>query len=787
MPIGGIAISSERPHGISNKQFLHAIYGEDLKSVHLAAVPGDPNSADVRGFWRGGPYQKVISLCLDQNNNFHSTSLIAPEVGRRMDKHFGGQKLIVIDDVGQKVSAELVRKMLGEPSYIIETSPGCFQWGYILKDKITDRRVGKALMEGLKAHKLSDPGTTKTGQYFRLPVGINGKQKYLADHPGGFPVVLREWNPDRAFAVDQLAMQLGVSLTEDDLVATSTRSVSSVQGQVDMNNPDLWVQALQELGLAKGLNSAGMLEITCPFVEEHTGQVDNGSAYLGNERFKCHHRCDCRDSLDFHARIKEMLADADPFGGSGEGWMARQRFKCEPIDQAQVEQVKQTLEQSKLDRLNDFLDRYVYIVGTERFLDTQTGALLSASQFAAVNSDLIPVGLKGEKSAPNVFLNAGGRRVMRQTYRPGAGLLMSEHNEFGVSVPAVNNWRPPRFKPAPSTDADIKVWLDHASLVLPDASEREFILDWMAIILQHPGIKINFAPLLIGAQGIGKDSLFVPVLRAVGGHNVSTIDPTQLESPFNGWIQRQLIVVEEMAATDRTWLHERMKRFLVAPPDTVPVNEKNVKQYEIPNIQCWLMFSNHEDAVPVSDDDRRFWVYISPAKRPDPSYFAALYTFYGEPSQDGSGKTGAEKIAGWLMQRDVSKFDPKAAPPWTTSKTRVARAALPAAGRWVLDEVESGRFAGRKLVTVKEFVDAAASRSPGIPDIVARSITNKHVERALRTAGAKRVREIRATNQERITPWALERADLYAQMSADQLRDAYEHDRRPASPFAAVG
>ena len=145
---------------------------------------------------------------------------------------------------------------------------------------------------------------------------------------------LDTWEPDRRFDVDDFAQRLGVSLAEEDLVNVSVRNTNAPPGSgVTSTIRICGCEALQELGLAKDINGAGMLDITCPFVDEHTNAADSGSAYLGNERFKCHHRCECRDSLDFHAKIKEMLAsqiegDAFADAASGEGWLATSASRC---------------------------------------------------------------------------------------------------------------------------------------------------------------------------------------------------------------------------------------------------------------------------------------------------------------------------------------------------------------------------------------------------------------------------------------------------------------------------
>jgi hypothetical protein len=65
-------------------------------------------------------------------------------------------------------------------------------------------------------------------------------------------------------------------------------------------------------------------------------------------------------------------------------------------------------------------------------------------------------------------------------------------------------------------------WLDHVHKVYPE--EAEHIIQWLAHRVQRPQEKINHALVLIGHQGIGKDTLLEPVKTAVGPWNF-TADP----------------------------------------------------------------------------------------------------------------------------------------------------------------------------------------------------------------------------------------------------------------------
>ena len=158
----------------------------------------------------------------------------------------------------------------------------------------------------------------------------------------------------------------------------------------------------------------------------------------------------------------------------------------------------------------------------------------------------------------------------------------------------------------------MRLWLDHVKLIFGelDGPAVAHFLNFVAFLLQKPGHKINHALVIVGkTQGTGKDTAFVPVIRAIGLHNVATATPEALASPWTHYLLAQLVRAEEMMGFGRRELANKLKPMLCTPPETVSINTKNVKQYDIPNLQNWIMFRNHEDALSIEDTDRRYWIH----------------------------------------------------------------------------------------------------------------------------------------------------------------------------------
>ena len=204
-------------------------------------------------------------------------------------------------------------------------------------------------------------------------------------------------------------------------------------------------------------------------------------------------------------------------------------------------------------------------------------------------------------------------------------------------------------------------WLDHVRKVYPEDADN--IIPWLAHRVQRPAEKVNHALLLGGGQGIGKDTLIEPVRYAVGPWNFSDISPQQLLGRFNGFAKSVILRLNEardLGDYDRYALYEHIKPFTAAPPDTLRVDEKNLREYTVVNCVGVIITTNNRlDGIYLPADDRRHFVAWSALtkERFSSNYWRDLWAWY----RNG----GFGHVTAFLSQFDLSKFDPKAPPPKT--------------------------------------------------------------------------------------------------------------------------
>jgi hypothetical protein len=254
--------------------------------------------------------------------------------------------------------------------------------------------------------------------------------------------------------------------------------------------------------------------------------------------------------------------------------------------------------------------------------------------------------------------------------------------------------------------------------------------------------------------------------KLIGRRNTTAIEESDLSSAFNEWMDgKLLVVVNELMTLDRQQTMNRLKSYITDP--YLRINRKGVQTYDYENRAHFMLFSNHEDAAKIETGDRRYFVWISKAKKREDSYYTDLMHWFEEEG-------GAEAVLHFLQQRDISEFNPNAPAPLTESKQRVieqSRTALEA----YLQEAFNAADAPFQcdLVAINDAIDCLRKE---------KNMTVSHtvLSKFLRKVEAKVLGQISLDDGRRPMIWALRDVELWnnipAQNAALLVRQYY---RRP--------
>lgn len=257
-----------------------------------------------KAHWGGSPVNGRIPDFIEPKANCYLavSSFKAGADGRihRRKDNFAALHLVMVDDVGTKVPVGAITL---DPSYLLETSPGNHQAGYLLSEPVTDRALAESVIDALVAQGLAtagkDPGMKGVTRYGRLPVGINNKPALVAEYGQPFKVQLREWEPERRYTIQEIIAAYGLKLGKTGAAGPAHEPYTP---PADDPLLDWLAQRGQVQGPAK---DSGWIPISCPWIDEHTDRTDTGAAYLPGRGFQCHHgHCESRTLLDLRAWAK---------------------------------------------------------------------------------------------------------------------------------------------------------------------------------------------------------------------------------------------------------------------------------------------------------------------------------------------------------------------------------------------------------------------------------------------------------------------------------------------------
>lgn len=383
---------------------------------------------------------------------------------------------------------------------------------------------------------------------------------------------------------------------------------------------------------------------------------------------------------------------------------------------------------------------WVYDVSDDKFYHTVSKFGVSVQGFNAINDrhsmtkkDVLAGSNGPTTNAANLALNVFKiPAVNGRMYAPGRDAVFI-YNDMTMVNTYPENQVPPKPKVIRPVDKiNIKRVKAHLAHLLADERERRMLLDWLAYVVQNPGKRVNYAPLLQGVQGDGK-SFFAFLLSAVmGAPNVRMGNAHILEGSFTGWAEGQCVMaIEEirLIGHNRYDVLNRVKPFITN--SVVEIHPKGRNPYNVENTTNYLLFTNYRDAMPLSENERRFLVLFSQWQSADelrkfmeenPDYYHELY---------GALDESAAAIRYWLLQHELSDdFNPRGNAPVTGAFKYMVKASQPDEIKLVEELIESCEYPDicHDLLNITMLQGIAMNSEVDMPNA-------KALERALGMAG----------------------------------------------------
>lgn len=305
---------------------------------------------------------------------------------------------------------------------------------------------------------------------------------------------------------------------------------------------------------------------------------------------------------------KTSSAERAPITGRSVLHAARQYGWQEPIeDDFEVEQTEVQ---------KTWLDGWHFLTARDKLAKVGEPGVLSITGFNTRFARMMKAGKNGGK--PAAF----------ETVKNGPGFPLAADLVYAAGQPDVFEFNGARYLNAyressvpvaasaytPNGQSAVELVRRHLRLLTGDDETAHMVETWIALNVRFPGRLIGVALLVKGTPGDGKTIIFRQLMAALmGAENVGNIANAEVRSEFSGWgVGRAVRVVEELKAPghNRHDVLNTVKPYITNP--TVPVVRKGQDGFDALNTTNYACLTNYENALPIDDTDRRWWVIFSP-------------------------------------------------------------------------------------------------------------------------------------------------------------------------------
>ncbi len=247
------------------------------------------------------------------------------------------------------------------------------------------------------------------------------------------------------------------------------------------------------------------------------------------------------------------------------------------------------------------------------------------------------------------------------------------------------------------TPGDVAPFLTLLGKLLPNDHDRAILLAYMAAIIQHPGKKFQWCPVVQGAEGNGKSFIGTCIERAIGERYSHRPKSSDIGSKFNAWIQARLFIcVEEIHTQDKREILEVLKDMVTNR--RIEIQGKGNDQVTGDNRANFMMFTNHKDAVPVDADKRRYAIFYTAQQCKadierdgmDGKFFPRLYGW----ADAGGYAHVAHYLSTYPIPDEMNPATESHRAPATSSTSEAISVSLGAVEQEIMEAIESNSYPG---------------------------------------------------------------------------------------------
>ena len=234
-------------------------------------------------------------------------------------------------------------------------------------------------------------------------------------------------------------------------------------------------------------------------------------------------------------------------------------------------------------------------------------------------------------------------------------------------------------------ESKIKSYLDFIKEVICENKDNinEYILNWIAYIVQNQGKRTNTAIVLKGLQGIGKGTFTDVLCEMLSRYSAPNItDIKEITGDYNSVIEgKKLLVLNELknVGEERLANFDALKSRIT--DDYIRVGEKYEPGRYAENVANYIFCTNNAYPVKIERSDRRYVVLeVSSSKKNNFDYWNGIYS-------SCKGSDFYDNLTTYFAKRDITKFNPSNLP-MTEAKEAMIEVSKNPIEVWICDNYD---------------------------------------------------------------------------------------------------
>lgn len=200
-------------------------------------------------------------------------------------------------------------------------------------------------------------------------------------------------------------------------------------------------------------------------------------------------------------------------------------------------------------------------------------------------------------------------------------------------------------------EGDVSLFLKLIDALTNDQAEcSEYLLNYMAHMIQKPWEKPEVAVVMRGRQGVGKGSLMKALGKIIANY-IHLSSTSSLVGQFSGHLLDSYLVFADESVWGGDRQAEGRLKALISEP-VLSINAKGKDEIQIRSYHRLFVASNEDWAVPVGEGDRRYFVLDCSDRYKGSTEPGGFFYQFNQWLDQG----GAEAIYHFLLNRDISNF-----------------------------------------------------------------------------------------------------------------------------------